>query len=73
MSRHQSIKRYGSTGIYNRTANDFWAVGIPWQYRWRAVASTPSSCSTFGKRATGDRHSLWLGSSLTMGLGPHWL
>ena len=34
MSRHQSIKLYGSTGAYNRTANDFWAVGIAWQYRW---------------------------------------
>jgi Putative MetA-pathway of phenol degradation len=34
MSRHQSIKFYGSTGIYNRTDNDFWAVGIAWQYRW---------------------------------------
>ena len=34
ISRHQSIKLYGSTGIYNRTDNDFWAVGIAWQYRW---------------------------------------
>jgi hypothetical protein len=34
VSRHQSIKFYGSTGIYNRTDNDFWAVGIAWQYRW---------------------------------------
>jgi hypothetical protein len=34
MSRHQSIKLYGSTGIYSRTDNDFWAVGIAWQYRW---------------------------------------
>jgi hypothetical protein len=34
VSRHQSIKLYGSTGIDNRTANDFWAVGIAWQYRW---------------------------------------
>jgi hypothetical protein len=34
LSRHQSIKLYGSTGIYNRTDNDFWAVGIAWQYRW---------------------------------------
>ena len=29
-----SIKLYGSTGIYSRTDNDFWAVGIAWQYRW---------------------------------------
>lgn len=34
LSRHQSIKLYGSTGIYNRTDNDFWAVGIAWQLRW---------------------------------------
>jgi hypothetical protein len=34
LSRHQSIKLYGNTGIYNRTDNDFWAVGIAWQYRW---------------------------------------
>jgi hypothetical protein len=34
MSRHQSIKLYGSTGIYSRTDNNFWAVGIVWQYRW---------------------------------------
>ena len=32
--RHQSIKLYGSTGVYNRTDNDFWAVGIAWQFRW---------------------------------------
>jgi hypothetical protein len=34
VSHHQSIKLHGSTGVYNRTANDFWAVGIAWQYRW---------------------------------------
>jgi len=34
MSRHQSIKLYGSTGVYNRTDNSFWAVGLAWQYRW---------------------------------------
>ena len=34
VSRHQSIKFYGSTGVFNRTDNDFWAVGIAWQYRW---------------------------------------
>ena len=41
LSRHQSIKLYGSTGVYNRTDNDFWAVGnrlaIP--LGWRAVVS----------------------------------
>jgi len=34
LSRHQSIKLYGSTGVYHRTDSDFWAVGILWQYRW---------------------------------------
>jgi outer membrane putative beta-barrel porin/alpha-amylase len=34
MSRYQSIKLSGSTGVYNRTDNSFWAVGIAWQYRW---------------------------------------
>jgi hypothetical protein len=31
---HQSIKLYGNSGAYARTANDFWALGIAWQYRW---------------------------------------
>ena len=34
LSRHQSIKFYGSTGVYNRTDNNFWALGIAWQFRW---------------------------------------
>ena len=34
MTRYQSIKLYGSTGAYNRTENNFWAIGIAWQYRW---------------------------------------
>jgi hypothetical protein len=34
LSRHQSIKLYGSTGVYNRTDNNFWAVGMAWQFRW---------------------------------------
>lgn len=34
LSRHQSIKLYGSTGVYNRTDNNFWAVGAAWQFRW---------------------------------------
>ena len=34
MSRHQSIKLFGSTGVYNRTDNTFWAVGTAWQLRW---------------------------------------
>lgn len=34
LSRRQSIKFYGSTGVYNRTDNNFWALGIAWQFRW---------------------------------------
>lgn len=34
LSRHNSIKVYGSTGIYNRIGSDFDVVGIAWQYRW---------------------------------------
>jgi hypothetical protein len=34
LSRHQSIKVYGSTSVYSRTGSDFWTVGIAWQYRW---------------------------------------
>ncbi len=34
LSRHQSIKVYGSTSVYSRTDSNFWAVGITWQYRW---------------------------------------
>src|SRR3989442_1784138 len=32
--RHQSIKLFGSAGVYNRTENNFWAVGLAWQFRW---------------------------------------
>ena len=34
LSRHHSIKLSGSTGVYNRTDSDFWAVGIACQFRW---------------------------------------
>jgi hypothetical protein len=34
LTRHQSIKVQGSTGIYSRTGSDFWTVGAAWQYRW---------------------------------------
>jgi len=34
LSRYHSVKLYGSTGVYERTDNNFWAVGIAWQYRW---------------------------------------
>ena len=34
VDRHNSIKLYGSTGVFTRTGSDFNAVGIAWQYRW---------------------------------------
>lgn len=34
VNRHNSIKLYGSTGVFARTGGDFNAVGIAWQYRW---------------------------------------
>ena len=34
VSRHNSIKLYGSTGLYSRTGADFDALGIAWQVRW---------------------------------------
>lgn len=34
LSRHHSIKIYGSTGVSTRTGSDFEAVGIAWQVRW---------------------------------------
>jgi hypothetical protein len=34
MSRHQSIKFYGSNGVYSRSGDDFWAAGVLWQFRW---------------------------------------
>jgi len=34
VSRHQSIKLFGSAGVYHRTENNFWAVGLAWQFRW---------------------------------------
>jgi len=33
MSRHQSIKFYGSNGVYSRSDDDFWAAGVLWQFR----------------------------------------
>jgi len=30
LSRHQSIKLFGSAGVYHRTENNFWAVGLAW-------------------------------------------
>ena len=34
LTRHQSIKLFGSAGVYHRTENNFWAVGLAWQFRW---------------------------------------
>ena len=34
MTRYQSIKLYGNTGVYNHNDTNFWTVGIAWQYRW---------------------------------------
>jgi hypothetical protein len=34
VSRYQSIKFYGSNGVYSRSGGDFWATGIVWQFRW---------------------------------------
>lgn len=36
VNRYNSIKLYGSTGVYSRTGSDFDAVGIAWQVRWGA-------------------------------------
>jgi hypothetical protein len=34
LTRRHSIKLTGSTGVYERTNNSFWAVAIAGQYRW---------------------------------------
>jgi hypothetical protein len=34
VTRQNSIKLYGNTGIYSRTGSDYDIVGIAWQYRW---------------------------------------
>ena len=34
VSRNQSIKLYGSNGVYSRSGGDFWTTGIVWQFRW---------------------------------------
>ncbi len=36
IDRYHSIKLYGSSGISQRTGNDFDALGLAWQYRWGA-------------------------------------
>ena len=34
VDRHNSIKLYGSTGVFARTGSDFNVIGIAWPYRW---------------------------------------
>ncbi len=34
VDRHNSIKLFGSTGVFARTGSDFNTVGVAWQYRW---------------------------------------
>jgi len=34
INRRNSIKIYGSTGVYTRTGTNFNLIGIAWQYRW---------------------------------------
>jgi hypothetical protein len=34
ISRYNSIKLYGSSGVSTRTGTDFDTVGIAWQTRW---------------------------------------
>jgi hypothetical protein len=34
VSRQNSIKLYGSTGVYSRTGSNFDIVGVAWQFRW---------------------------------------
>jgi Putative MetA-pathway of phenol degradation len=34
VSRNNSIKLYGSNGIYSRSGDNFLATGVAWQFRW---------------------------------------
>ena len=34
VNRYNSVKLYGSTGVYTKTGTDFDLVGIVWQLRW---------------------------------------
>jgi hypothetical protein len=36
VNRYNSVKLYGSTGVYTKTGSDFDLVGIVWQFRWGA-------------------------------------
>jgi hypothetical protein len=34
INRYNSVKLYGSTGVYTKTGTDFDILGIAWQFRW---------------------------------------
>jgi hypothetical protein len=34
VDRHNSVKLYASSGVSDRTGNDFDLVGVAWQHRW---------------------------------------
>jgi hypothetical protein len=34
VNRYNSVKLYGSTGVYTKTGRDFDLLGIVWQFRW---------------------------------------
>lgn len=34
LSRQQSLKLYGNTGVFTRTGSNYDTIGIAWQYRW---------------------------------------
>ena len=34
INRYNSIKFYGSTGVYTKTGSDFDLLGLTWQFRW---------------------------------------
>jgi hypothetical protein len=36
VNRRNSVKLYGSTGVYTRRGSDFDVIGMAWQYRWGA-------------------------------------
>lgn len=42
VSRHNSVKLYGSTGVSTRTGGNFNFVGIAWQFRWGGGLGGPS-------------------------------
>jgi hypothetical protein len=36
VNKYNSVKLYGSTGVYSKTGTDYDIVGIAWQFRWGA-------------------------------------